>query len=75
MELLNELKNISNSTDFIETKNFYYEYHTCSKSGEKEKIMLDFTLKNDTSDKILRFGMCSKCGLCCYHNDFNAKDF
>lgn len=73
--LLRELKIIGKAKEFAETKNYYYDYHICPNTGENEKVMLDFTLKNDLTDEILRFGMCQKCGLCCYHKDYQGKDF
>ena len=74
-ELLDELKSTASAKDFVESKNYYYDYHNCSSTGQNEKIMLDFTLKNDTTDKILRFGICKKCRLCCYHKDYEDKNF
>lgn len=75
MDLLDELKKIGGCTDYARSKNYYYEYHSCPDTGNNEKVMLDFTLKSDLTDDILRFGICPKCGLCIYHRDFNTKDF
>lgn len=74
-ELLDELKSVASAKDFAESKNYYYDYHNCPSTGQNEKIMLDFTLKNDTTDKILRFGICKKCSLCFYHKDYEDKSF
>ena len=75
MELLDELKAISKAEDFLETKNYYYEYHLCKATGKKEKVQLDFILSNELTDKILKFGFCKECNLCIYHYDYNSKNF
>lgn len=75
MNLLKELKNINTVSDFTESSNFYYDYHNCSASGNKEKIMMDFTISNELTDEILKFGICDKCRLCIYHKDFKGSSF
>lgn len=75
MELLEKLKSIGSSSDFIESKNYYYDYHICASTNQKEKIQLDYTLANDLTDEIIRFGSCDKCGTCIYHKDYNGKSF
>lgn len=75
MNLLEELKLLAKSNEFIESKNYYYDYHICPVSDNKEKISLDFTLANDLTDEILRFGSCKKCGICIYHKDYHNNSF
>lgn len=75
MDLLSELQKIKDCSDFVQTNNYYYDYHQCSATNSKQKVMLDFTLKNDLTDDILRFGICDKCRLCIYHKDYQGKDF
>lgn len=73
MDLLSKLKEVSKSTDFVETSNYYYQTHSCN--NNEVKVMLDFTLSNDRDDSILRFGICPHCGKCFYHKDFESKGF
>lgn len=74
MDLLKEVSGIfSDAENFAETKNYYFERHNCGKNGEDTKIMLDFSLGNETTDKILRFGYCDKCKTVFYHKDFVSK--
>lgn len=75
MDLLEELKSIGGRACFEESPNYYFQRHICEKSGKEEKVMLDFTLGNDTTDKILRFGVCERCGKVFYHRDFSSKTF
>lgn len=76
MDLLKNMKSIvNNSQNFIESKNFYYENHKCEKTGNNKNIKLDYILSCETTDKILRFGMCDECKTCFYHNDYNSKTF
>lgn len=75
MDLLEKLRAFAQSKEFIESRNYYYDYHICSKTNEKEKISLDFTLSNDITDEIIRFGKCEKCGICIYHKDFQNNSF
>ncbi|MGN1319106.1 MAG: hypothetical protein ACI4VF_08815 [Lachnospirales bacterium] len=75
MELLDELRKIADCENFVESKNYYYDYHLCKLTGYKEKINLNFTLSNDMTDEILRFGSCKNCGLCIYHKDFQNNSF
>ncbi len=75
MDLLQELQKIAGKDDFEESSNYYFQRHSCEKSGKEEKVMLDFTLSNDKTDKILRFGLCEHCGKVFYHRDFSAKSF
>lgn len=75
MDLLTSLKNImQNATDFEKSKNFYYESHICQKSGNNKKVDLNFKLSNDTTDKIMKLGICKDCGKVFYCYDFESKD-
>lgn len=73
MDLLTNLKQLKNTEHFINTSNFYFENHTCEKSGNTIKIRLDYVLSNEITDDILRFGICPDCGICFYHKDFQSK--
>lgn len=73
MDLLSVLKEASASKEFIESKNYYFQTHMCG--SEEVKVMLDYTLSSDISDKILRFGVCPCCGKCFYHRDYESKGF
>lgn len=73
MDLLSKLKEVSASSEFTETKNYYFETHLCN--GNNVKVMLDYTLSNDRDDSILRFGICPECGRCFYHKDYESKGF
>lgn len=75
MDLLSILKEASDSKEFKESKNYYFEKHNCHKKGEEVKVMLDYTLSTDLSDEILRFGKCAHCGVCFYHKDYESKSF
>lgn len=74
MELIEVLKDIGAKNEFVKSGNYYYERHICS-DGEEKKVMMDYTLSSDTTDKILRFGVCEDCGRVFYHNDFSSKSF
>lgn len=69
MELLDILKN-STITGYKQTKNYYFENHICN--GRSSKVNLDYTLSYFKTDKILRFGICSKCRICFYHYDYES---
>jgi len=74
MDLLKKVSSIfAEVKNYSETKNYYFERHNCSDCGENIKVMLDFTLANENTDKILRFGFCDKCGTLFYHRDFLSK--
>lgn len=73
MDLLSKLKEVSQSSDFVETNNYYFQTHLCN--NEEVKVMLDYTLSNDKDDSILRLGICPHCGKCFYHKDFESKGF
>ena len=74
MDLLKEITDIFGDVqNFTETKNYYFEKHNCEKTGEDKKILLDFTVGNETTDRIVRFGYCAKCKTLFYHRDFVSK--
>ncbi|MDO5388688.1 MAG: hypothetical protein Q4F63_05580 [Clostridia bacterium] len=75
MDLLAKLKEAAASNEFVESKNYYFQRHICDSSGEEVKVMLDYTLSSQTSDEILRFGLCPCCGKCFYHKDYESKEF
>ena len=51
MDLLKEITDIFGDVqNFTETKNYYFEKHNCEKTGEDKKILLDFTVGNETTD-------------------------
>ncbi len=76
MDLLQEIKDVfKNVEKFQESKNYYFEKHICEETGENKKVLLDFTLANETTDKILRFGYCEGCKTLFYHKDFSSKRF
>ena len=75
MDLLSVLKEVSASKDFVESKNYYFQKHLCNSENTEVKVMLDYTLSSDLSDKILRFGICPHCGKCFYHRDYESKGF
>lgn len=76
MELLTSIKNLmQNATSFEKSKNFYYENHICQNSGNNKKINLNFKLSSDTTDKIVKFGMCEDCGKVFYHSDYESTTF
>ena len=74
MDLLNEVTKIFGDVEkYTETKNYYFQNHKCEENGEDIKVLLDFTLGNETTDKIIRFGYCEKCKTLFYHKDFISK--
>ncbi len=73
MDLLSKLKEVANASEFIESKNYYFQTHLCG--NDNVKVMFDYTLSNDKDDRILRFGICPNCGRCFYHNDYESKGF
>ena len=76
MEYISLLKEFGeNVKNYSETKNFYYENHNCPVLGNNTKVKLDYTLINDETDKVLRFGICGGCKTCFYHYDFISKRF
>lgn len=76
MDLLNNVKSILNeSSDFIESKNFYFEQHKCEKTGNTVNIKLNYKLSCDMTDDIILFGQCSECKVCYYHKDFQIQPF
>lgn len=75
MDLLQILKNLQSVKEFEETKSYYYTYHDCPVKGEHTKVMLDYTLSEETGDEILKIGVCSHCGKGFCHRDFQTKNF
>lgn len=73
MDLLAELRKLSECSIFTESRNYYFENHHCSERNEDIKIYMDYTFSSDTDDSILRIGMCPHCGECYYHRDFASK--
>ncbi len=73
MDLLSIVKELENSENFVETKNYYFENHLCG--NENKKVELEYTISNDKSDEIVRFGFCKDCNKCFYHKDFETKGF
>lgn len=73
MDLLSKIKEAAQASDFVETKNYYFQTHLCN--NDEVKVMLDYTLSNDKDDSILRLGICPHCGKCFYHKDFQSKGF
>lgn len=61
--------------NYQETKNFYYENHNCSSTGNTKKVNLDYIISNETTDKVMRFGICEDCKTCFYHYDFISKSY
>lgn len=75
MDMLDKLKACNDIKKFINTSNYYFENHNCTKTGNNIKVQLNFTLSNDIDDNILRFGICPECGICFYHKDFQSKSW
>ncbi len=74
MDLLKEVTEVFRDVEnFQETKNYYFERHNCSKTGEDKKVLLDFSIGNETTDKIVRFGYCEDCKTLFFHKDFVSK--
>ncbi len=73
LDLLAEIKRLSECRDFVQSKNYYFETHRCSQKQEDIKVYMDFTFSSDTDDSILRIGICPYCGKCYYHKDFASK--
>lgn len=65
-------KQLNAASDFIETKNFYFEKHQCG-DNEEISVKMDYKLKDDISGDIVKFGFCPHCGICYYHNDYENK--
>ncbi|MBQ7266673.1 MAG: hypothetical protein IJS61_11345 [Firmicutes bacterium] len=70
IELLKKQKDI---TEYIETKNYYYEYHMCG--NHNKKVMLDYTLSYYVTDEIIKFGICDVCNKCFYKKDYKSKEY
>lgn len=74
MELLGSLKDcVQNAIYYKKSKNFYFEYHICEKTGNNKKVNLDFKLSTEKSDQIMKFGMCPECKTVFYYYDFESK--
>lgn len=73
MELKDVLKTAGGAKEFVKSDNYYFERHMCG--GEEKKVMLDYTLSAETTDKIIKFGICEGCGKVFYHNDHSSKSF
>ncbi len=76
MEQLSQIKQILlQAESFENSKNYYFENHFCQRQGENVKVKLQYTLKTDNSDKIVKFGHCEHCNTVFYHEDFDSKSF
>ncbi len=73
VDLLAEIRRLSECGDFTESKNYYFETHRCPKKQEDVKVYMDYTFSSDIGDDILRIGICPYCGKCYYHRDFASK--
>ncbi len=74
MDLLKEVSDIFGDVkNFKECKNYYFEKHNCGENGDNKKILLDFTVANEMTDKIVRFGYCRECKTLFFHRDFVSK--
>ena len=73
MDLLAEIRKLSMCGDFTESKNYYFETHSCPNKKEEIKVYMDYVFSSDKDDSILRIGTCPYCGKCYYHRDFASK--
>ncbi len=72
MNLLENVKNIFNSTDdFVKCKNFYFETHSCETINAPVKIMLDYSISENKSEKKIIFGHCPHCNKVFYNVDYD----
>lgn len=63
-----------NSTEMVQTKNFFYDMHFCETKKEEMKINLDYTLKMNKTDEIINFGSCPYCNKVYFHKNFSSKN-
>ncbi len=71
---LNKIKDTLNAAETMRiSKNFFYETHSCAVHGSQVKVMLDYKLMTEQSDKIIKFGACPYCNDVFYHDDFESK--
>ncbi|MCD8089492.1 MAG: hypothetical protein LUD81_02530 [Clostridiales bacterium] len=75
MDLIEVLKEAGRSSDFEESKNYYFQRHICAADGAERKVNLDYTLEGDMTDKAVRFGICPECGKVFYNRHYREKKF
>ena len=72
MNLIKVLCDAAKAKEFVCSSNYYYECHICGCDGDNKRIHMDNILANDTTDEIVRFGVCDGCGICFYHKDYRS---
>jgi len=72
-EFIQDLKLILENTEkHVRSKNFYYDTHNC-KDIENKKVTMDYIIKKDGGDKIVRAGFCPECKTLIYHESYDTK--
>ena len=68
MNVLEDIKQLlQNGEKTIQTKNFFFERHLCGVKKEQVKVDLRYTVRNNDSQDIVNFGICSACQTIFYH--------
>ncbi len=71
MDIYKDFKDIVNADNLQKSANYYFETHECG--GQPVKVMMDYKLSVENSDKIVKFGKCEQCGTLFYHLDYESR--
>ena len=54
---------------FVSSTNYYFARHFCAARQEEIKVQMDYSLQEETTDCLVRFGVCPYCKTVFYHED------
>lgn len=75
MDLLEMMKAMLNeSTDFIQSKNYYFDMHQCPSKGENVKVQMNYKLSVKNEEKMVLFGACPHCKIIVYHESYEERN-
>lgn len=70
MEILQKLREIfMEASQYVESKNYYFETHNCTQDeNRKVKVRMDYEIKDDRTEDIIRIGICPVCKTAFYYS-------
>jgi len=73
MDILKLRDMLHEAETFCLSQNFYFQMHQCPARGENVKVMMDYKLKTEQNDQIVKFGFCPDCKTLFYRNDHESS--
>ncbi len=74
MDIISDLKEmLFDAGGFVNTNNYYFENHACTKTGQNIKVQMDLTIRHDKTNNIVKLGQCPQCKTVFYHEDYESR--